>query len=164
MSSGRERRRGTGGPRNLARRRAMQALYQWQITGQSGQDIYLQFSGEEENEGVDPELFRELVRSVIDQSKQLDEEIAAFSDRPVSLLDPVERGILLIGLYELKNRPDVPYRVVINEAVELCRTYGAEDGFKFVNALLDKAARRFRQQESPAGDHDGGASGETPCP
>lgn len=139
---------GAGGPRRMARRRAMQALYQWQITGQSGQDIYLQFSQDDEHAKVDDELFRELVRSVVDVSADLDEEIGALSDRAVVQLDPVEHAILLIGFYELKHRPEVPYRVVINEAIELARKFGAADGHKFVNALLDRAARQLRQDEA----------------
>ena len=136
-----------GGPRRRARQRAMQALYQWQLTGQSGQDVYLQFAGEDEHARVDQALFRELVRSVTDASAELDAEIGAVSDRAVEQLDPVEHAILLIGVYELKHRVEVPYRVVINEAVELTRRYGAADGHKFVNALLDRAARRLRASE-----------------
>jgi len=128
----------------------MQALYQWQLTGQSAKDIVLQFCGDPEHERADHDLFRELVGDVIDQSQSLDATIAEYSDRAVAQLDPVEHAILLIGVYELLHRPDVPYRVVINEAVELCRTYGAEDGHKFVNALLDRAAHRLRAPEMSA--------------
>jgi len=140
----------------------MQALYQWQVTGQSGKDIYLQFTKDDEHKRVDKALFRQLVREVIDCSGELDDEIGALSDRPVSQLDPVEHGILLIGVFELKHRQDVPYRVVINEGVELCRAYGAEDGHKFVNALLDRASKKLRADErSPEGssrDKTGDAS------
>ncbi len=128
----------------------MQALYQWQLTDQSAADIVLQFSADAEHGRADHELFRQLVRDVIDQSKCLDEAIAEYSDRAVNQLDPVEHAILLIGVYELMHRPDIPYRVVINEAVELCRTYGAEDGHKFVNALLDRAAHKLREPETSA--------------
>jgi N utilization substance protein B len=130
----------------------MQALYQWQVTGQSGEDVYLQFSKDDEHSRVDKSLFRQLVRKVIDSSADLDGEIGALSDRPVSQLDPIEHGILLIGIYELQHRQDVPYRVVINEAVELCRAYGAEDGHKFINALLDRASRKFRAEERASKD------------
>lgn len=129
----------------------MQALYQWQMTGQSGKDIVLQFSSDEEHERADHELFRDLVSNVIDDGESLDDEIGALSDRAVAQLDPVEHAILLMGIYELRSRVDVPYRVVINEAVELCRSYGAEDGHKFVNALLDRAAQKFREAEVGAG-------------
>jgi N utilization substance protein B len=141
----------SGGARSLARRRAMQALYQWQMTGQSGKDIVLQFASDEEHERADHDLFRDLVSNVIDDSESLDDEIGALSDRAVEQLDPVEHAILLVGIYELRSRVDVPYRVVINEAVELCRSYGAEDGHKFVNALLDRAAQKFREAEVGAG-------------
>ena len=126
----------------------MQALYQWQITGQAGQDVYLQFAGEDAHARVDQELFRELVRNVTDESEDLDAAIGELSDRAVAQLDPVEHAILLIGIYELKHRAEVPYRVVISEAVELTRQFGAADGHKFVNALLDRAARRLRPAET----------------
>ena len=137
----------SGGARSLARRRAMQALYQWQMTGQSGKDIVLQFAADDEHERADHELFRDLVRNVIDDCESLDQEIGELSDRAVEQLDPVEHGILMMGVYELRSRIDVPYKVVINEAVELCRRYGAEDGHKFVNALLDRAAQKYREAE-----------------
>ena len=126
----------------------MQALYQWQITGQSGQDVYLQFAGEDAHARVDQELFRELVRNVTDESEALDAEIGELSDRAVAQLDPVEHAVLLIGIYELKHRAEVPYRVVISEAVDLTRQFGATAGHKFVNALLDRAARRLRPAET----------------
>ncbi len=156
-------RRGAVGARNLARRRAMQALYQWQITGQNGKDIYLQFTKDDEHRRVDKALFRQLVREVIDCSDDLDSVIGTLSDRPVNQLDPVEHGILLIGIYELQHRLDVPYRVVINEAVELCRSFGAQDGHKFVNALLDRASKKLRADERSAGDSSSNKSGDTSC-
>lgn len=138
---------GSGGARSLARRRAMQALYQWQMTGQSDKDIILQFAEDAEHGRADHELFRDLVKNVIEDREALDEQIGELSDRAVAQLDPVEHAILMMGIYELRSRVDVPYRVVINEAVELCRSYGAEDGHKFVNALLDRAAQKFREAE-----------------
>ncbi len=144
------RRSGGHGARGLARRRAMQALYQWQLTHQPAKDIVLQFAGDKEHGRADHEFFRELVCSVIDRREELDAAIAELSDRAVAQLDPVEHAILLIGIYELTECRDVPYRVVINEAVELCRSYGAEDGHKFVNALLDRAAHRLRAAEIAA--------------
>lgn len=141
---------GSQGARGLARRRAMQALYQWQLTGQTAKDIVLQFADDPEHERADHELFRELVRESIEHHEDLDASIAELSDRAVAQLDPVEHAILLIGIYELAHRQDVPYRVVINEAVELCRVFGAEEGHKFVNALLDRAAHRLRAAEIAA--------------
>lgn len=141
---------GSPGARSLARRRAMQALYQWQLTGQTGKDIVLQFTADSDHQRADHELFRELVLGAIEHHEALDATIAGFSDRDVIQLDPVEHAILLVGVYELAHRPEIPYRVIINEAVQLCRVFGAEDGHKFVNALLDKAAQRLRAEEVSA--------------
>jgi N utilization substance protein B len=135
----------------------MQALYQWQVNPSSARDLVLDFMADEEHARVDQEFFRELLTGVIDRVEELDAEIGALSDRRVEHLDPVEHSILLIGMYELMCRAEVPYRVVINEAVSLCRTYGAEDGHKFVNALLDRAARHHRSAEI-------GSRTEKPCP
>ncbi len=135
------------GPRGLARRRAMQALYQWQLNPSLAKDLVLQFMEDEEHARAEEDYFGDLVMQVIDKREQLDREIDLLSDRAVSQLDPVEHSILLIGMYELMHQPEVPYRVVINEAVDLCRAYGAEDGHKFVNALLDRAARNHRSSE-----------------
>lgn len=143
---------GSHGARGMARRRAMQALYQWQMTDQTSKDIVLQFAEDPEHHRADHELFRDLVSHVIDRHQDLDATIAEFSDRDVRQLDPVEHAILLIGVYELADHQEIPYRVVINEAVDLCRTFGAEDGHKFVNALLDRAARRLRAAEVAATD------------
>jgi N utilization substance protein B len=128
----------------------MQALYQWQVAGQPAADIIRQFAGDEEHARCDDAYFRALVEGAISQHEALDRLIAEYSDRAIAQLDPVEHGILLIGVYELQERCEVPYRVVINEAVALCRSFGAEDGHKFVNALLDRAARRLRSPEVAA--------------
>ena len=136
--------------RSLARERAMQALYQWQMTGQNLADIELQFITEQDMKGVDKEYFKELLHEV---PKRIDEFDALSKDllsRPIEQVDPVERAILRIGLYELKQRVDIPYRVVINEAVELAKSFGAEAGHKFVNGTLDKAAKSLREVEVKA--------------
>jgi len=125
----------------------MQALYQWQLNPSLAKDLVLQFMEDEEHARAEEDYFGDLVMQVIDKREQLDREIDLLSDRAVSQLDPVEHSILLIGMYELMHQPEVPYRVVINEAVDLCRAYGAEDGHKFVNALLDRAARNHRSSE-----------------
>jgi transcription antitermination protein NusB len=138
--------------RSAARELALQALYQWQLGGQPGQDVLLEFLAERMTPGADAGFFQELVLETTRRSAELDAELGVFSDRPVTQLDPVERGILLIGLYELAHRPETPWRVVINEAVELCRRYGGSEGHKFVNALLDRAARRHRSLEMGAAD------------
>jgi len=133
--------------RSLARRLAMQALYQWQLTAQTAGDIAAQFRESEESAGADLEYFGELLHAVVSQSATLDAAIGEYADRAVEQLDPVEHAILLLGLHELRDRLDVPYRVVINEAVELSKRYGATDGHKYVNALLDRLARQYRAAE-----------------
>jgi N utilization substance protein B len=136
--------------RSASRELALQALYQWQLGGQLGQDVVLEFLAERMTSGADAEFFKELVLQSTARIEELDAGLAEFSDRPVAQLDPVEHAVLLIGLYELAHRPEIPWRVVINEAVELARRYGSSDGHRFVNALLDRAARRHRAVETGA--------------
>lgn len=133
--------------RSRARKLAMQALYQWQMTGQSAAEITRQFAEDEQAVGAEDEYFRELVSAVVAGHEELDRLLAKHVDRPLTQLDPVEHAILLMGLYELERRLEVPYRVVINEAVELARRFGATDGYKYVNAVLDRAARDLRPAE-----------------
>jgi len=125
----------------------MQALYQWQLTQQSEAEIRGQFEAGKELEGGDLEYFSELLRECSQQSQALDSSLGEFIDRPLEQLDPVEHAILLIGMYELASRVDIPYRVVINEGVELSKRFGATDGHRYVNAVLDKAARTKRAAE-----------------
>ena len=96
--------------------------------------------------GADADYFRELLFAIPPAEPQLDELIQGCADRPIVQLDPVEHAILRLGMYELLERREIPYRVVVNEAVELCRRFGAEDGHKFVNAVLDRAARKLRAE------------------
>jgi len=133
--------------RSIARKLAMQALYQWQLTQQSAAEIQKQFLESEESAGVDREHFEELLGKTIAQHDQLEAALAPYLDRPLDQLDPVETAILLIGMYELRERLDIPYRVVINEAVDLCKRFGATDAHKYVNAVLDRAARESRAAE-----------------
>jgi N utilization substance protein B len=139
-----------GRARSLSRKLAMQALYQWQLTGQSAAELRNQYSAEEGFADADAEYFRELVEQVTEGVAALDASLGELIDRPVAQLDPVERAVLLIGLYELGQRLDVPYRVVINEGVELAKRFGATEGHKFVNAVLDRAARSLRAAEQAA--------------
>ncbi|NGX16924.1 transcription antitermination factor NusB [Wenzhouxiangella sp. XN24] len=136
--------------RSASRELALQALYQWQLGGQRGQDVLLEFLAERMTPAADTEFFKELVMQVTERSAELDAVLGEFSDRPTAQLDPVEHGVLLIGLYELAHRVEIPWRVVINEAVDLCRRYGGSDSHRFVNALLDRAARRYRALETGA--------------
>jgi transcription antitermination protein NusB len=133
--------------RSMARKLAMQALYQWQLTGQSAADINLQFLASEDIEGADREYFTELVKGCVGQSEKINATIKPFIDRPLDQLDPVETAILMIGMYELTNRLEIPFRVVINEGVDLTKRFGATDAHKYVNAVLDRAAREIRASE-----------------
>ena len=133
--------------RSIARKCAMQALYQWQLTQQSSAEITSQFVGSEEMHGGDVAYFEELVRECIQQHEAIDQSLVEYLDRPLEQLDPVEHAILFIGMYELAHRIDIPYRVVINEGVELSKRFGATDGHRYVNAVLDKAARAKRTAE-----------------
>jgi len=139
-----------GRARSLSRKLAMQALYQWQLTGQSAAELRNQYADEAGFGDADAGYFRELVDGVTAGIAALDVTLGGLIDRPVVQLDPVERAVLLIGLYELGQRPDVPYRVVINEGVELAKRFGATEGHKFVNAVLDRAARELRAAEQSA--------------
>ena len=133
--------------RHKARRYALQALYQWQLTGNDLFEIERYFLNEHNMKKVDTAYFSELLRAIPQQLDELDEKMRAWLDRPLEELDPIERTILRIGVYELAKRPDIPYRVVINEALELAKTFGAEDGYKYVNGILDQVARLLRDTE-----------------
>ena len=133
--------------RSIARKLAMQALYQWQLTQQTATVIKKQFLESEDSAGVDREHFEELVSGCIARHEELAAALKPFIDRPIEQLDPVETAILMIGMFELQQRVDVPYRVVINEAVDLTKRFGATDAHKYVNAVLDRAARELRTAE-----------------
>jgi N utilization substance protein B len=130
--------------RHWARRLAMQAVYQWQMTGQSADDIYRQFQENAELAHADRDYFRVLLHGVIAHAEELDRALGSHMQRSVESLDLVERAILRCACLELVQRPDVPYKVVINEAVELTKVFGAEQGHKFVNGVLDKLAVELR--------------------
>jgi transcription antitermination protein NusB len=133
--------------RSVARKLAMQALYRWQLNEGPWQDLVSEFREAEDMPRADGEYFRELVEGVWRAREQLDSDLASWTDRGPALLDPIEHAVLLIGVYELRNRQDVPYRVAISEAVSLAKRFGATDGHKFVNAVLDRAARALRPDE-----------------
>lgn len=136
------------GPRRRARELALQALYQMQIAGHGRRELMAQFRERPDYERVDREYFDELLPAVCDDFAGLSERIGGFADRPVVQLDPVELAVLAIGIYELESRPDVPFRAIIDEGVNLARRFGAEDGHKYVNAVLDRAARETRPAET----------------
>lgn len=136
--------------RSNARRRALQAIYQWQLTAQNLGDIETQFLQEEDMAKTDLDYFKELLHEIPKHITELEAHCLPHVSRPMDQVDPVERAALLIGLYELQDRLDVPYRVAINEAVELAKSFGAEQGHKFVNGLLDKVAKQLRAAEFKA--------------
>jgi N utilization substance protein B len=134
-------------PRSMARSKALQAIYQWQVAGQSVSDIEAQFLTEEDMAGVEIAYFSLLLHEVPANLHQLDAQITPFLDRAIESVDPVERAVLRLGACELMMHPEVPYRVVINESVELAKIFGAEQGHKYVNGVLDKVARELRPTE-----------------
>lgn len=138
--------------RTQARRLAVQALYQWQMAGQDVADIMNHLLVEHDNgkNKTDVEYFRELVSAVPGNLTRLDEALQANISRPIEQVDPVERAILRLAAYELAEHPEIPYRVVINEAVELAKVFGAEQGHRFVNGVLDKTAQTLRPVETSA--------------
>jgi transcription antitermination protein NusB len=138
------RHRHTGHARRWSRRLSMQAVYQWQMTGQSAPEIDQQFRGEAELSKADRDYFRKLLFGVLSHIDELDEMLGPHMARLVDHVDPVERAILRCACFELAHCPDVPYKVVINEAVELTKQFGADQGHKFVNGVLDKLALRLR--------------------
>jgi N utilization substance protein B len=133
--------------RRSARNFALQALYQWTMAGQSANEIEAQFRVDNDMSNTDTQLFSELLRGVTAGSKELDEAYRPFLDRPLTDLDPVELSVLRIGAYELIHRLQVPYRVAINESVELAKVFGATESHKYVNGILDKLAQRVRAAE-----------------
>ncbi|HEB87808.1 MAG TPA: transcription antitermination factor NusB [Gammaproteobacteria bacterium] len=133
--------------RTRARRLAMQGIYEWQMSNNNIGDIETRLLIDSNARHLDLELFRELLLNVPKETDELDMHISEYTDRPMAALDPVECAILRLGAYELLRRPAVPYRVVINEAVELAKTFGAEAGHKYVNGVMDKLAVKLRKQE-----------------
>ncbi len=133
--------------RARARRYAMQALYQWDLSGTGLHEIRKQFLEGEDFARADRDYFIELFNQVSKNVEDIDKNISQHLDRPIAQLDPVERAILRIAAWELMSRLEVPYRVAINEAVQLCKKFGAEQGHTFVNGVLDKLAQRLRAGE-----------------
>jgi N utilization substance protein B len=127
--------------RRKARILALQAVYSWQLSGNPIADIEQQMLIENDVSKVDVEYFKDLARGVAINVKQLDELVKPHLSRPFEDLDEVERAVLRLSAYELKFREDVPYKVAINEGIELAKIFGAEDSHKFVNGVLDKAVK-----------------------
>ena len=133
--------------RSRARRRALQAIYAWQLSGGTAQQIIAQFAHEQAHEVADLEYFDDLVRGVMKHTDELDHALSEFVDRDVDQIDPIERAALRIATYELRHRLDVPYRVVINEAIDTTKRFGSEHGHTYVNGVLDHAAAAWRAPE-----------------
>src|SRR5271166_886561 len=133
--------------RSLARRLTVQALYQIQINPRSWQDTHKQYAADHEAERVDRAYFRELLKAIAPNCEALDAVLVRHSEIAPRELDPVEHAVLWLGLHELQSAPDLPYRVVLAEAVQLAKQFGATDGHKFVNAVLDRAAQELRPHE-----------------
>lgn len=133
--------------RHRTRRLLLQALYQWQLAGQPVAEIAAQFAQDENMVKADGDYFQELLQAIPAQSQALDQQFQSFLDRSVNELDPIELAILRLGTFELTQRLEIPYRVVINEAVELAKTFGAEEGHKYVNGILDRVAHQVRAAE-----------------
>ena len=136
--------------RTRARRRALQAVYAWQISGGSARDIVTQFAHEQAREIADLAYFEELVHGVDAHRAELDAALAPYLDRTMEEVDPTERAALRIAAYELQHRVDVPYRVVLNEAVESVKRFGSDHGHTYVNGVLDHAAAALRAIEVQA--------------
>ncbi|MEJ2094322.1 MAG: transcription antitermination factor NusB [Gammaproteobacteria bacterium] len=131
-----------------ARRSAVQALYQWEMNNSDVEEILSEFLNERsEIKKADAEYFCELVTGTLTNMANLINELKPYLDRPIDLLDPVERAVLLVGLYELIYRPELPWRVVVNESVELAKMFGAEQSHKFINGVMDKVAHKIRSVE-----------------
>ena len=138
------------GARTRARELLLQALYQQQIAGHDSGELLQQFREQTAYERVDQQFFDEALKAIYASQSELENTLAPLVDRPIEQLDPVEKGILFIGVFELQNKADVPYRVVINEGVNLAKRFGALDGHKYINACLDKAAQDLRSAEVQA--------------
>jgi len=141
---------GSTGARTRARELLVQALYQMQLAGHSSSELLEQFHLQAAYQRVDQGFFDEALPQIMTSQSELESTIDDLIDRPLEQLDPVERAVLLIGVFELQSRVDVPYRVVINEGVNLAKRFGALDGHKYINACLDAAAQSLRSVEIQA--------------
>lgn len=138
--------------RGRSRRRALQALYAWQMSGNDIESIIEQFRAEQDMQIADLEYFENLLRGVVRECTDIDNSLIEFLDRGIEQVDPIERGILRLAAYELQRRPDVPYRVVLNEAIEVAKRFGTDFGHTYINGVLDKAAAKWRSDEYNAAE------------
>ncbi|WP_275098945.1 transcription antitermination factor NusB [Sedimenticola hydrogenitrophicus] len=133
--------------RSQARHNAVQAIYQWQVAGQDIKDIRNQFVADRKPGSFELDYFEALLHGVPAHLDELDELLGPYLDRSIESVDPVERAILRLGAFELRYQLEVPYKVIINESIELSKVFGAEQGHKYVNGVLDKLARQLRSGE-----------------
>ena len=133
--------------RSKARRYAVQAIYQWQVGGHLIAEVEAQFLADQDLSRADVAYFSELVRCISTHTAELDAHLAPFLDRSITELDPVELAVLRIGACELAYHLEIPFRVVINEAVELAKVFGAEQSHRYINGVMDKVARNLRRAE-----------------
>jgi len=138
----------SAGARSRARELIVQALYQMQLTGHSADELVAQFQARPDYNRVDRKFFDKVLPELVNRRSELESIIARYVDRPVEQLDPVEAGILLLGIHELDAMPETPFRVVINEAVNLAKRFGAMDGHKYINAVLDRAVNSLRPTDA----------------
>src|SRR3990167_8809390 len=134
--------------RHNARRYALQAMYQWQLAGTSVGEIETEFLHYHIDKKLDLSYFKELIHGVPKHQHEIDHEMMPFLGRSLHEIDPIELAVLRLAIYELIKRPDVPYRVIINEALELTKKFGSIEGHKFVNGVLDRVAKKNRTQET----------------
>jgi N utilization substance protein B len=133
--------------RQKARYLAVQAIYQWHVAEGAVTDIEAQFIAEEEKDSFDKKFFHVLLHGVIEHHEVIDEHLRPFVERLFENIDALEMSIIRLAAFELLHRPDVPYKVVINEYIELAKTFGEDESHKFVNGVVDKLAQKLRQVE-----------------
>ena len=131
--------------RHKARHFALQAIYQWQMTGDSAQEIERQFLEDQPLKGADLDYMHDLISGVVANAMDLDEIYSPFLSRPLKDLDLVDKAILRLATFELKYRQEIPFRVIINEAIELAKSFAEQDSHKFVNGVLDKVVKQIKQ-------------------
>ena len=133
--------------RGLARRLTVQALYQWLVNETLPERVLQQFRDEDSFGRADVDYFKALLHGCVREAGMLTDTFSEYLDRKLEQIDPVERAVLMLGSYELMFCPDVPWKVVVNESVNLCKMFGAEDSYKYINGVLDKVARTVRAVE-----------------
>ena|SRR3990167_2009847 len=133
--------------RHNARRYVLQAMYQWQITGTALNELEAEFLHHHIDKKLDLDYFKELLHGIPKHQHEIDQAMQPYLARKIQEIDPVELAVLRLAIYELIKRPDVPYRVIINEALELTKKFGSIEGYKFVNGILDRVAKKSRDHE-----------------